>query len=108
MVVVRWYLRYGLSYRDVIELLAERGIEVGHVIAFRWGQRFTPLLIDASRPCRHAPGDWWFVDETYLKIAGRWIYLYEPTWYRVSVGRPGLSSTPLRTALYDGARRMRS
>ena len=64
MVAVRWYLRYGLSYRDVEELLAERGIEVDHVTVYRWVQRFTPLLIDAARPCRHAPGDRWFVDET--------------------------------------------
>ena len=56
MVAVRWYLRYGLSYRDVEELLAERGIEVDHVTVFRWVQRFTPLLIDAARPCRHAQG----------------------------------------------------
>jgi transposase, IS6 family len=75
-VAVRWYLRYGLSYRDVEELLVERGITVDHVTVFRWVQRFTPLLIDAARPCRHAPGDRWFVDETYAKIAGRWIYLY--------------------------------
>jgi IS6 family transposase len=73
---VRWYLRYGLSYRDVEELLAERGIDVDHVTIYRWVQRFTPLLIDAARPCRHAPGDRWFVDETYVKVAGRWIYLY--------------------------------
>jgi transposase, IS6 family len=59
-----------LSYRDVEELLAERGIEVDHVTIYRWVERFTPLLIDAARPCRHAPGDRWFVDETYLKIAG--------------------------------------
>jgi transposase, IS6 family len=39
-------------------------------------QRFTPLLIDAARPCRHVPGDRWFVDETYVKVAGRWLYLY--------------------------------
>ena len=39
-------------------------------------QRFTPLLIDAARPCRHAFGDRWFVDETYVKVAGRWVYLY--------------------------------
>ena len=73
---VRWYLRYGLSYRDVEELLAERGITVDHVSIYRWVQRFTPLLIDAARPCRHAPGDRWFVDETYLKVSGRWVYLY--------------------------------
>jgi transposase-like protein len=75
-VAVRWYLRYGLSYRDVEELLAERGIEVDHVTIYRWVQRFTPLFIDAARPCRHSPGDRWFVDETYVKVAGRWIYLY--------------------------------
>jgi len=56
---VRWYLRYGLSYRDVEELLAERGITVDHVTVYRWVQRFTALLIDAARPCRHAPGDRW-------------------------------------------------
>ena len=62
-VAVRWYLRYGLSYRDVEELLAERGIEVDHVTVYRWVQTFTPEFIDAARPARHAPGDRWFVDE---------------------------------------------
>ncbi len=76
VVAVRWYLRYGLSYRDVEELLAERGITVDHVTIYRWVQRFTPLLIDAARPRRHVPGDRWFVDETYVKVAGRWVYLY--------------------------------
>ncbi|MBL7488048.1 IS6 family transposase [Frankia sp. AgB1.9] len=73
---VRWYLRYSLSYRDVEELLAERGIVVDHVSAYRWVQRFTPLLIDAARPCRDIPGSRWFTDETYVKVAGRWTYLY--------------------------------
>jgi transposase, IS6 family len=76
VLAVRWYLRYGLSYRDVEELLAERGVQVEHVSVYRWVQRFTPLLIDAARPCRHVPGDRWFVDETYVKLAGRWVYLY--------------------------------
>ena len=76
MIAVRWYLRYGLSYRDVEELLAERGIEVDHVMVYRWVRRFTPLLIDAARPCRHCPGDRWLVDETYLKVAGQWVCLY--------------------------------
>jgi IS6 family transposase len=43
---------------------------------FRWVQCFTPLLVDAARPCRHAVGDRWFVDETYVKVAGRWRYVY--------------------------------
>ena len=75
-VAVRWYLRYGLSYRDVEELLAERGVTVDHVTIYRWVQRFTPEFIEAARPCRHAPGNRWFADETYLKVAGKWTYLY--------------------------------
>ena len=47
-------MRYGLSYRDVEELLVERGIAVDHVTIYRWVQRFTPLLIDAARPCQGA------------------------------------------------------
>ena len=73
---VRWYLRYGLSYRDVEELLAERGITVDHVTIYRWVQRFTAEFIEAARPCRHVPGDRWFADETYVKVAGRWTYVY--------------------------------
>jgi IS6 family transposase len=76
LIAVRWYLRYGLSYRDLEELLAERGIEVDHVTLYRWVQRFTPLLIDAARPCRHSVGGHWFVDETYVKVSGSWRYVY--------------------------------
>ena len=76
VVAVRWYLRFGLSYRDVEELLAERGVEVDHVSVYRWVQRFTPLLAEAARPCRHGVGDRWQVDETYVKVAGRWRYVY--------------------------------
>jgi transposase-like protein len=53
-VAVRWYLRYGLSYRDVEELLAERGVTVDHVTIYRWVQRFTLEFIETARPCRHA------------------------------------------------------
>jgi transposase-like protein len=76
VLAVRWYLRFALSYRDVEELLAERGIEVDHVTVYRWVQRFTPLLAEAARPCRHAVGDRWRADETYVKVAGRWRYVY--------------------------------
>jgi transposase-like protein len=76
VVAVRWYLRFGLSYRDVEELLVERGVEVDHVTVYRWVLRFTPLLAEAARPCRHAVGDRWQVDETYVKVAGRWRYVY--------------------------------
>jgi transposase-like protein len=76
VVAVRWYLRFGLSYRDVEELLDERGVEVDHVTVYRWVQRFTPLLLDAARFGRHSPGDRWFVDETYVKVNGVWRYVY--------------------------------
>jgi transposase-like protein len=76
VLAVRWYLRFGLSYRDVEELLAERGIDVDHVTVHRWVQRFAPLLVDAARFARHRVGDRWQVDETHVKVAGRWVYLY--------------------------------
>jgi transposase-like protein len=76
VVAVRWYLRFGLSYRDVEELLADRGVEVDHVTIYRWVQRFTPLLAEAARACRHAVGDRWQVDETYVKVGGQWRYVY--------------------------------
>jgi transposase-like protein len=76
VLAVRWYLCFGLSYRDVEELLVERGVEVDHVTIYRWVQRFTPLLADAARPCHHLVGDRWFVDETYVKVAGQWRYVY--------------------------------
>jgi transposase, IS6 family len=72
VLAVRWSLRFGLSYRDVEELLAERGIDVDHVTVYRWVQRFTPLLAEAGRPCRHRIGDRWEVDETHVRFAGRW------------------------------------
>jgi transposase, IS6 family len=78
VVAVRWYLRFGLSYRDVEELLTERGVEVDHLTVDRWVLRVTPLLADAANPCRHTVGDRWQVDETYVKVAGRWRYVYRP------------------------------
>src|SRR4029434_10118428 len=76
VLAVRWYLRFGLSYRDVEELLAERGVEVDHVTIYRWVLRFTPLLADAALTCRPLAGDRWCVDETYVKVAGQWRYVY--------------------------------
>jgi transposase-like protein len=76
VLAVRWYLRFGLSDRDVEELLAERGIEVDHVTVDRWVARFAPLLGEAARPCRHSVGDRCQADETYVKVAGRWRYVY--------------------------------
>jgi transposase-like protein len=74
VLAVRWYLRYGLSYRDVEELLAERGVQVDHVTIYRWSggsPRFWP-----HRWAQHGIGTHWQVDETYVKVAGCWRYVY--------------------------------
>lgn len=76
LLAVRWYLRFGLSYRDLEELLTERGIEVDHVTLYRWVQHFAPLAVEAAEGCRHSAGGRWFVDETYVKVAGVWRYVY--------------------------------
>jgi transposase-like protein len=65
-----------LSYPDVEELLTDRGVEVDHVTVYRWVLRFTPLLADAARPCRHRVGTRWCVDETYVRVGGQWRYVY--------------------------------
>jgi len=68
---------YGVSYRDVEGLLAERAIKVDHVAVYRWVQRFTPLVADDSaRFAPRPPGDRWFVDETYVKVNRVWRYVY--------------------------------
>lgn len=76
-VVLRWpFNPPGHWHRDVEELLAERGIHVDHVTVYRWVQTFTAEFLAVARPRLHVPGDRWFVDETYVKIAGRWTYLH--------------------------------
>ncbi|SDT80619.1 IS6 family transposase [Actinoplanes derwentensis] len=97
VMAVRWYLRFNLSYRDVEELLAERGVKVDHVTVYRWVQRFTPLLADAARFARRSPGDRWFVDETYVKVNGVWRYVYR------AIDQHGQVIDVLVSARRDGA-----
>jgi IS6 family transposase len=73
---VRWYLRYALSYRDVEELMQERGVRVDHTTVFRWVQRYAPELDMRCRPYLRATNDSYRVDETYIRIKKRWYYLY--------------------------------
>ncbi len=73
---VRWYLRFRLSYADVAELLAERGVRVDPSTVYDWVREFAPLYEDAARPFRRAVGSAWSVDETYTKVAGKPVYVY--------------------------------
>jgi transposase, IS6 family len=73
---VRWYLRYALSYRDVEELLQERGVSIDHTTVFRWVQRYAPELDQRCRPRLKRTNDSYRVDETYIKIKKQWHYLY--------------------------------
>ena len=73
---VRWYLRFGLSFRNLEEMMAERNLRVDHVTIWRWVQRYAPEL---NRRCRRElrpTNGSWRVDETYLRVAGKWTYLY--------------------------------
>jgi len=73
---VRWYLRYSLSLRDVEELLEERCLEADHTTIWRWVQRYGPELDQRLRRHSKPTNRSWRVDETYLKVKGRWCYLY--------------------------------
>src|SRR5262245_13433622 len=73
---VRWYLRFRLSYADVAELLAERGVRVDPSTIFAWVREFAPLYEEAARSFRRAIGSCWSVDETYTTVAGKPAYAY--------------------------------
>ena len=73
---VRWYLRFSLSYRDLEELMAERNLSVDHTTVWRWVQRYAPELNRRVRRELKRTGTSWRVDETYVRVAGRWMYLY--------------------------------
>ena len=73
---VRWYLRYSLSLRDVEELLEERGLEADHTTVWRWVQRYGPELEQRLRRHLKPTNKSWRVDETYVRVKGRWCYLY--------------------------------
>jgi transposase, IS6 family len=76
LLCVRWYLRYALSYRDLEEMMNERGLSVDHTTIYRWVQRYAPELEKRSRPHLRPTNDSYRVDETYVKIKGTWSYLY--------------------------------
>src|SRR3954466_6573222 len=76
LLCVRWYLRYSLSYRDLEEMMAERGLSVDHTTIYRWVQHYAPVLEKKCRAKLKQTNDSWRVDETYVKVKGQWMYLY--------------------------------
>ena len=73
---VRWYLRYKLSLRDLVEIMAERGLSLAHTTILHWVKRYTPEFVKRWNRFATTAGQSWRVDETYVKIRGKWAYLY--------------------------------
>ena len=73
---VRWYLRFKLSLRDLVEMMAERGLSLAHTTIMRWVQRYAPEFVKRWNRFGRPVGQSWRVDETYVKIRGKWRYLY--------------------------------
>src|SRR5438552_3584527 len=73
---VRWYVAYPISYRQLEEMMAERGVEVDHSSLNRWVLKYTPLLEMAFRRRKRGVGSSWRLDETYVRVKGQWKYLY--------------------------------
>ena len=76
IVCVRWYLGYKLSSRDLVEIMGERGIALAHTTILRWVQRYVPEFEKCCSRYARAVGGSWRCDETYIKVNGRWTYLY--------------------------------
>jgi putative transposase len=72
---MRWYLAYPLSYRQLEELMQERGVSVAHATINRWVLKYTPLLEEAFHRCKRPVGRSWRMDETYIRVNGQWRYL---------------------------------
>ncbi|MBO0477905.1 IS6 family transposase [Vagococcus sp. DIV0080] len=76
MVAVGYYLRYNLSYREVSEIMADRGIIICHTTIYRWVQEYSQVIYCLWKKRNKSAGDSWRMDETYIKIKGKWHYLY--------------------------------
>ncbi|MED0988234.1 IS6 family transposase [Bacillus paramycoides] len=76
LLTVRWYLRYNISFRDLVEMMEERGLSIAHTTIMRWVHQYGPQLEEKVRHYLKSTNDSWRVDETYIKVKGQWMYLY--------------------------------
>ena len=76
LLCIRWYLAYNLSLRNLEEMMAERGISVDHATIHRWVIRYSPELLKRFNSRKRVVTSSWHIDETYIKVRGRWMYLY--------------------------------
>ncbi|MBZ5752933.1 IS6 family transposase [Metabacillus rhizolycopersici] len=76
LLTARWYLRYTLSFRDLVEMMEERGLSIAHTTITRWVHQYGPELDERVRRLLKTTNDSWRVDETYVKVKGQWMYLY--------------------------------
>ncbi|WP_318619217.1 IS6 family transposase [Priestia megaterium] len=76
LLTVRWYLRYNLSFRDLVEMMEERGLSMAHTTIMRWVHQHGPEMDKRIRRQLKKTNDSWRVDETYIKVKGQWMYLY--------------------------------
>ncbi|MEI4605770.1 IS6 family transposase, partial [Bacillus cereus] len=76
LLTVRWYLRYSLSFRDLVEMMEERGLSLSHTTIMHWVHQYGPELNERIRKHLKRTNDSWRVDETYIKIEGKKMYLY--------------------------------
>ena len=95
---VRWYCRYPISYRDLEAMMTERGVAVDHSTIYRWVQRFAPEMEKRlRRQWRRPQSRSWRVDETYIKVRGKWAYLYR------AVDKLGNTIVPLGDPQHQGS-----
>ena len=93
LLTVRWYLRYNLSFRDLVEMMEERGLSIAHTTIMRWVHQYGPELDERVRRHLKPTNDSWRVDETYIKVKGQWMYLYHAVSYEGNTIDFSLSKT---------------
>ena len=101
LICVRWYAAYPLSFRNIEEMMAERGVFVDHSTLHRWSMKILPVLAAMFRRRKRPVGRSWRMDETYVKVGGQWKYLYR------AVGRSMARSKNARVAAWSRLTRSR-